>query len=384
LSASDERREPPKSFRELPPLDAGGVVARRGLSFQDHVAVAFCLDMLRDEGPAEVWCETQDDIVLFWADNDCVEYVQVKTTTMPEWTIAHVCRREGGKGSSLIERSLLRDRARERAMFRIVTSTGLHHQLRPLLRRYDAANPSTPREKLIALAERLAEKLGDGCVSPNGNGIEYWVMTCQWDVKHAESAVRNDNLVQIMKAANDQGQLVTIDQVEEAYQKLLRMVRDAAAADYQLDRGKKVIHNTELRSWLSHEFRRAFDSWRLPPGGTLIEKLRAAGIVGTELDGATRARARYRAERLKPRYLDDRQIGALEAEIEAGLRLLRSRVDAETLPDHGRQIHSQSLECVQTALRTLGLGDAPTHIGQGFMYELADRCVHRFRRVGPS
>ena len=67
-------------IRELKPLNKGGVIARGGFSFQDHVALSFCLEMAMSSDLNEVWCETHDDITLIWCRSgiDEVEFVQVK------------------------------------------------------------------------------------------------------------------------------------------------------------------------------------------------------------------------------------------------------------------------------------------------------------------
>jgi hypothetical protein len=41
-------------IRNLAPLENGGVTARKGFNFQDHVTVAFCLDMLTGSACIEV------------------------------------------------------------------------------------------------------------------------------------------------------------------------------------------------------------------------------------------------------------------------------------------------------------------------------------------
>jgi len=72
---------PPQSIYDLSPIELGGIEARKGFAFQDHVSAGFCLDMLEDTKLIEVWCETLDDILLIFQmpDSVCVEFVQVKS-----------------------------------------------------------------------------------------------------------------------------------------------------------------------------------------------------------------------------------------------------------------------------------------------------------------
>ena len=65
-----------------PANDVGGVAARQGFRYQDHVAAQFVLHMIGDPTLLRVECETADDVLLVWAGDagERPEYVQVKTT----------------------------------------------------------------------------------------------------------------------------------------------------------------------------------------------------------------------------------------------------------------------------------------------------------------
>ena len=116
-NSTDSADPPPKpSYRDLPPLETGGVVARGGFCFQDHIAAGYCLQMLETPSLLEVWCEAQDDVTLVWVKNDKeeFEFVQVKDLQFGSfWSIAKLCERKNNKediGTSIIERSLAYDR----------------------------------------------------------------------------------------------------------------------------------------------------------------------------------------------------------------------------------------------------------------------------------
>lgn len=117
-----------RSFRTLDPVEQGGRVARDGFEYQDHIAAGKCLDMLLGGGPAEVWCEAEDDIVLVWVigGEEWFEFVQVKGTDLGQaWTVDKLCKREPGRNGStgrcIAEKSLAHDRADEKCRFRVVT-----------------------------------------------------------------------------------------------------------------------------------------------------------------------------------------------------------------------------------------------------------------------
>ena len=99
LSTTAAPGPPPASIYDLQPLDFGGIHARGGFAFQDHLAAGFCLDMLGDPTLAEVWCETLDDVVIIWnlPDGFCVEFVQVKASALKRlWSVAKLCEKEEG------------------------------------------------------------------------------------------------------------------------------------------------------------------------------------------------------------------------------------------------------------------------------------------------
>ena len=92
------------SIHELPPIETGGIEARKGFSFQDHVAVCFLLEMFENEDLEQVWFETQDDITLIWNANgiERVEFVQAKSNNLNQlWSVAELCKqvKKDSKGS---------------------------------------------------------------------------------------------------------------------------------------------------------------------------------------------------------------------------------------------------------------------------------------------
>ena len=67
------------SVNDVRPREEGGPLARVGFSYQDEVAVAFCIEMLNDPSLLKIHCETHDDILLFRVADDGpnAEFVQV-------------------------------------------------------------------------------------------------------------------------------------------------------------------------------------------------------------------------------------------------------------------------------------------------------------------
>src|SRR5947207_7229546 len=126
-----------RSIFNLAPIETGGVQNRKGIAFQDHVALSFCLRLPEDTRLIEVWCETQDDITLLWRENEnslVVEFVQAKSHELNKlWSVSDLCAREKGRvGTSIVERSLAYDRCAESSRFRVVTARPFRVDLAPM------------------------------------------------------------------------------------------------------------------------------------------------------------------------------------------------------------------------------------------------------------
>jgi Cap4 dsDNA endonuclease len=117
------------SYHDLVPLESGGVIARSGFDFQDHVSAGYCLDMLACEELLAVWCETLDDITLVWRKDsqEKFEFVQVKNNKFSHfWSVAELCKPGKGKSGeatisgsgSILEKSLAHEQGAEPCSFR--------------------------------------------------------------------------------------------------------------------------------------------------------------------------------------------------------------------------------------------------------------------------
>lgn len=381
MSPDEESGHEPRPIRELSPVERGGVVARDGLAYQDHVAANFCIEMLIGDEISEVWCESQDDITLLYGhEPKRVEFVQVKSSVGP-WTEAGIARRDGNRdGTSLLERSLQFDRCLEECSFRIVTPGGVRLALKPLTFPLQHAHRATLTNQLDELAEDLSDRL-PGFESPNGNGPDFWAGHTYWDTRESSGSMESSGTLALMKHVEDRGHRITSEQAEELYRALCAKVQAAALADPFRNQDRKRIQRQTLVVWLEEEFGRITGRWTKPAKG-LRDKLGAAGLEA-EVGSAEELRRAYRRESSSPKYLSVGDRDAVEAEIVAELTNLRSRVDTGVLSDDGITIHAKSLEmAVNAADRISGSSSIPRQVLTGFVYELTDRCAHRFRRIG--
>lgn len=393
---------PPRpSIRDLPPLETGGSEARRGFDLQDHVVARFCLQMLSDPTLKEVWCENQDDATLIWEASPAerVEFVQVKGNQLDGlWSVAMLCERETAParlsdpdmkpqskkakrpGSSILERSLAYDRCKEPCCFRIVTSWPIDRELQFLSSsvEYRATIPA----QLTSLIAELRQRVGD-FVSPNGHDCGFWAGATTWEVAGSADLVRSINILRFVRYVASQGEFVAPDQVEEIYMHLVAKVADASRADWRTDRDKKHIRRGDLISWLGNVLQEA-----LHPGSKGSRKLRAkmnkAMLPGDSVDSAVEERARYREEVLAQRYFTSIEYRVVEGEIMSLLHSLRTQLDSGMLDDPGVAFHARCRNALDSFRQSLPDAKRPhASFVHGCMYDMTDRCTHRFIRATP-
>jgi Cap4 dsDNA endonuclease/Cap4 SAVED domain len=231
-----------------PPSNAGGVAARQGFKYQDHVASLFVLTMIDDPRLARVECETADDIFLFWqsGETESPEYVQVKTTESDrKWTKDEVTKRNPPKKpTSLVEKSLLCDQHGPNARFRIVSRRDVGKSLECLKLERGARFRSVSAAEL---GKKLAKQLKT--VSPLGNDLVYWTEQTIWQVTGDVTTLIALNHKKVSVLAERFGGNPTASHVEQIYQDLLRIVDDAATASRVSDPEKKVLPRSAMLTW---------------------------------------------------------------------------------------------------------------------------------------
>ncbi|WP_161500083.1 dsDNA nuclease domain-containing protein [Bradyrhizobium sp. AC87j1] len=228
--------------------DAGGVAARIGFKYQDHVAASFVLDMIGDPNVLQVECETSDDITRILRDNgaEIPEYVQVKTTDRDtKWTSKEITDRANKKTeSSLIEKSLLADKHQGSARFRIVTRRSVNSTLSALL---DPLERRDPAGEIAALAKKLKAK-HPKTLSANGHDLSYWTLNAVWDVRSGLEYIEPQNLQLISRLSEQEGHSPSYSQVKRIYLDLLNLVDEAAAASRR-DKTQKIITRPAILTW---------------------------------------------------------------------------------------------------------------------------------------
>lgn len=377
-----------QSIHELPPIERGGTIARHGFDFQDHVAVSFLLSMLDTPALLQVWCETHDDITLIWRNSreEEVEFVQVKSSELNQlWSLAKLCEREKrdgviAPGTSIYERSLANDRCLEPCRFRLVTCLPTRSDLRVLTLPCPSPDRVAKQQEIDTLAADIAERTA-GFASRNGNGPLFWLSRLLWDVRHSLETVKAANIVKLRHLIESEGGYLFSDQEDELYRAILAKVRAAAAADWGGAPEAKKITRAAFREWFCAELQHRQHSIPAMGGSELKAKMKSAGIEA-EIESALETRRHYVSERLRPQYLSLSERDHVEGEVTATLHALRSQLDAGELPDSGVTFHAKCISELQQLQKRLSTSrPVPLAFLIGCMYSIADRCVHRFRRV---
>lgn len=378
-------RSNPQSIYDLPPIETGGVQNRKGIAFQDHVAAGFCLYMLEDEQLIEVWCETQDDITLVWRfdSGTVVEFAQAKSNELDKlWSISDLCAREKGKiGTSIVERSLAYDRCGEATRFRVITARPFRAELEPMTFQHGSNQRRTVAKDLDRLGKEFTKKIG-ACSSPNGATCDHWVQRATLDARHSEQAVQDGNLHTLRQLLEARAFSALHDQVQEIYRRLVAEVFLAGRADAATDLARKRFSRSRVEALLQ-KLSEMILRYPIPHGGkALEEKLEAAYIPSDTIAQAQEQRRAYRYRSLQPKYQISSDVAMIEGEVAAILHLLQCNLDIGNFPDDGLEFHTVCLEELNKFRSSFPKGAQPPLADlYGCMYVIADRCLHRFRRV---
>lgn len=392
-----------QSVRTLRPLEVGGPNARRGFAVQDHVAAAWCLKMCEQPGLLEVWCESQDDITAYWdlgGGLEEVEFVQVKSDRLNQlWSASLLLSASAWNGADgaigdgdgkakakrpqkcILEKSLQLDRGREKSKFRLVTCRPIMDELKILTYAFDSPHRAVTTAEYIELSTKVKEKLSK-FRSENGNNWEYWLQRTMWEVIHEEDPIENKNILKVISLAQGYGIVLLPDQARSVYERLLTRVNQAGKADWDTELEKKHFKNAEFVTWFNQAAYNAAHPSKSGGGKTLEDKLNEAKVAEDVIETARSLRLAYLGKLFTPRYSEPDKREELQNEIDAKLMSLRAKIDSGELDVDGRAFHIQCMSAIDEVHDALPKKNRPPASNlYGFMYELADRCTHRFVRA---
>lgn len=362
--------------------------------------------MVTEATLGQVWTESQDDVFLLWINGatEEVEFVQVKSNELDQlWSIAELLKKEtvaeedddqaSGNGKSkkskkkegrcILEKSLQYDRCSETVRFRVVTCRPVKEELNFLTYELDSPHRDKTRADYTHLLGKIKEKVGD-FKSQNGRGCEFWLDRTYWGWVHSRDAIINVNVLKTMELVRLHGQYMAPDQARELYQRLLRKVYEGGLAKWKRDPEKKKFHRNHIIAWFAQAINDAVHPAQLGTGRKLEEKLRDAAIPDDDHEAAAQMRLQYRLEGLSPKYAEPAQKRNIEGEIAARLLSLRASLDGGLINESGVAFHARCLNAIDDIHKSLPENDRPPIQNlYGYMYNLADRCTHRFVKAKP-
>lgn len=368
------------------PSDQGGSVARIGFTYQDEVAVGFLIDMLSDPLILKIHCETHDDIVIVRAADPLAiaEFVQVKGAELDKlWSVADLCRRENGPGTSIFEISLNRDAHDEISRFRLVTLRPVVEELKVLTFPCGATGREPCGARFLTLHDELHERF-PGIRSPKGNGASYWLKHCLWDVRHSREALAESNFSRLLRYASTDGRTLLIEQVEVLLGELRHWVKSAGEARWEPDRSHKIVTRKQLRNWWERRAAEFIEGAAVASGGKLAAKMRIAALTEDQVQMAVDLRREYARIVRTSRYMEEDEARRLQSRVKSEMASLRARFIAGQISLDSKGFHSLCLDRMDTlnSERAAGTEDHSAFL-KGCMYDIADRCLHQFARPSP-
>ncbi|MCH9829776.1 MAG: DUF4297 domain-containing protein [Gammaproteobacteria bacterium] len=387
--------QPPVAAATLPsiddaaPTDEGGAIARIGFNYQDEIAAGLLVEMLGKPTLLRVHCETHDDIVVIWSTADptlnAVEFVQVKGGEPDKlWSVADLCqRKKAAPGTSIFEQSLCRDRHLESATFRIITLRPVVSDLKMLTYPRQSPGRAPTEADFVALLAQLEQRC-PGVKSAKDHGAAHWLERCHWDPRDSERAVRDANLLGLIRLSAQEGRTLLPEQAEAILRDLRDMAKAAGAAKWKPDAKKKMICRDSLRAWWEQRFEQMQSGVSVASGGKLAIKMKEANLSQAPIDLASEMRRLYAAEARTPRYMQADEAEQMRRRVLAEAMSLQAELVAGDLALDGEQFHALCLQRMDAinAARAPGAEDHRALV-HGCMYDITDRCFLRFVKSSP-
>jgi Cap4 dsDNA endonuclease len=365
------------------PPEEGGPIARTGFNYQDEVAVSFLIDMLCDSTHIKIHLETHDDIVAVRRVDSVLiaEFVQVKAAELNKlWSIADLCRRENGLGTSIFEAALNRDKHEEISRFRIVTLRPVVDELKFLTFLPGAVGREPCCSRFLTLLNELKNRFPD-IYSPKRNGASYWLKHCLWDVRHSEQSLASSNFDRLLRFAHAEGKALLSEQVDALLDELRALAKEAGAARWEPNRSNKIIFRDSLCTWWTKRTIEILDGAGAASGGKLRIKMRAANLGEDQVRMAVELRQEYAKFIRTSRYMEDEFAQRLQSRVKSELASLRARFVAGQIQLDPTAFYALCVERMNSinSERPAGTEDHSAFL-IGCMYDIADRCLHQFAR----
>ncbi len=237
--------------------NAGGVAAKLGFLYQDCAAALFVTEMLLDKTIQAVRCEVTDDIDILY--KTYTEFVQVKTSDKPRWSISHVVERTRGAQRKLIPESSIIHKSMKCAFgpidlckFRILSPRDTKAPLDYLEISRTKRQHGMDRDELICVLEDKMQHYS----TPTGLSISQWVDSCWWQIIPSMREMELTGMKNIRNAAFElYGVILSTDSMVEAiWINILTTMTKKSALDRRVYiEDDKTYYRSNFLDWFKSE-----------------------------------------------------------------------------------------------------------------------------------
>jgi hypothetical protein len=235
-------------------------------------------------------------------------------------------------------------------------------------------------KRMIALRTDIDNRCAGTC-SKKGNRSAFWLNNCLWDVRHGQQEIAKANLLALLRLAWGEQRLVLPEQGEVLLVELRSRAKTAGEARWEPNRDRKIITRGALRTWWDKRTAELLAGAEAPAGGKLADKLREVGAADEIVALALEMRRDYAGTMRTPRYMVDGETERLQARVKSEMMTLRTQYAAGQIDPDGLGFLSLCQERLEAVNRDRPVGaEDRTAFLYGCMYDIADRCLHRFTR----
>jgi hypothetical protein len=225
----------------------------------------------------------------------------------------------------------------------------------------------------------LFDKQCSGLVYGTNRGYRFWLQSTVLEYAGPINQLELSNNSSLESLLDGKGNYLVKSQRDAIYMGLVALSYAAAFASFKTDPDKKKVARASLEIWFHQK---VLETQRGVSGGsseTLRNKMQAANLKEEYISTAVEQRRRFRQEKLSPKYLDISVLDYVEGEVSARLIFLVGQLDAGTIQDDGMTFYNRCLEEIRALAERDWLGTkVPEYLLQGLMYEITNRCDHRF------
>jgi hypothetical protein len=173
------------------------------------------------------------------------------------------------------------------------------------------------------------------------------------------------------------------EQAETIEGELRSWAYDAGRAFWIPDKAKKIISRDQVVSWWNARLISIADGASSISGGKLREKMDEAQLSEDQIRMALELRREYALLVRTPRYMTENNVPTLQRRVKSELASLRAKQIAGQLASDGAIFHSICIQNMDGISQSLSnQTEDQSAFLKGCMYDIADRCLHRFVRHG--